>query len=285
MEVRQLLEHLEVLSKKSNQEFMQNMEERKIKELIFHDRDRDKNIISTLSKDAFEKYYSNIKYYKTVQLSIKYKEEWLKKNVKGKIFLDYACGNGENAMFAAHSGAKLAIGIDISLVSINNAKEAAAKMGLKNTYFLQADAEDTKLPTSSIDRIICSGMLHHLDLSFSLAELRRILKPYGKILVIEALNYNPAIKLYRKITPMMRTEWEKTHILDLKDVEFARYFFDIGEIKFWHITSYLGAIIPGLLNVFNMIDSILCRIPYLNLMAWIFTFELIGEKQELPENP
>ena len=111
---------------------------------------------------------------------------------------------------------------------------------IKNVEFFQADAEDTKLPDNSIDTIICSGMLHHLDLSFAFPELRRILKPGGKILAIEALDYNPLIKIYRMMTPDMRTEWEKAHILSLKDVDFASRFFKINSIKYWHITAYIG---------------------------------------------
>ena len=62
---------------------------------------------------------------------------------------------------------------------------------------MQADAENTMLDDNYIDAIICSGMLHHLDLSYAFLELRRILRAEGKILAaIEALNYNPAIKLY-----------------------------------------------------------------------------------------
>ena len=46
---------------------------------------------------------------------------------------------------------------------------------------------------------MCCGMLHHLDLSYAFPELRRILSLEGKILAIEALDYNPIIKLYRNI--------------------------------------------------------------------------------------
>ena len=98
--------------------------------------------------------------------------------------------------------------------------------------FFQADCEDTKLPDSSIDLIICSGMLHHLDLSYVFPELRRVLKADGKILAIEALDYNPAIKLYRLITPDMRTEWEKAHILSFSDLEFAKRYFNVKNVKY-----------------------------------------------------
>ena len=127
-----------------------------------------------------------------------------------------------NTIRAAKAGAELSLGFDISSVSVENAREASKEYD--NVRFFQADAENTQLPDNSIDRVICSGMLHHLDLSYAFPELRRILKPGGKILAVEALNYNPAIKLYRMLTPSMRTEWEKAHILSLRDITFAKDF-------------------------------------------------------------
>jgi ubiquinone/menaquinone biosynthesis C-methylase UbiE len=278
MDVVQLKTQLNEIANLSNQEWMDGLDERKLKELEFHDRDRDRSIQETLDKDTYDKFYSNIKFYSTVKKSTDYCENWMAENAKGKVFLDYACGNGANAMKAAKAGAALSIGFDISEVSVKNAQEDAKKQGLDNTFFFQADAENTKLPDSSVDAIICSGMLHHLDLSQAFPELQRILAPGGKILCVEALDYNPFIKLYRQLTPDMRTEWEKEHILSLKDVDFAKKFFNIGEINYWHVTSYAGAYFPKLLPLFNTIDSILVKIPGVRLMAWIFTFELQSKK-------
>ena len=278
MELQQLMARLDEISGITNQEWLSGLDDRKKKELEFHNRDRDRKLAESLDQDTFDKFYSNKKFYNTVQKSAKYTQEWIAREAKGKVFLDYACGNGGNAIAAAKAGAKLAIGFDISDISVMNAQRDAEAAGVDNVYFFQADAENTKLPDSCIDTVICSGMLHHLDLSFAFPELRRILAPGGKILAVEALDYNPAIKLYRQMTPDMRTEWEKAHILSLKDVEFAKRFFDIGDIKHWHITSYAGAYFPKLLPLFEAIDSLLVKIPGIRLMSWIFTFELISRK-------
>jgi hypothetical protein len=117
-------------------------------------------------------------------------------------------------------------------------------------------------------------MLHHLDLSYAFPELRRILAPGGKILAVEALDYNPLIKLYRALTPQMRTEWEKAHILSLKDLRFAKRFFDVGEVRYWHITSIAAPHLPFLARPLELLDRGLSRVPVIQLMAWIFTFEL-----------
>lgn len=206
-------------------------------------------------------------------------QNWIQLESKDKIFLDYACGNGGNALVAAKSGATLSLGFDISGVSVANARNFAAEEGLNNIVFFQADAENTKLPDNSIDAIICSGMLHHLDLSYAFPELRRILKPGGKILAVEALDYNPAIKLYRALTPDMRTEWEKAHILNLTDVEFASRFFTVTSIRYWHVCGYLGTKIPSLFPILDALDKLLEKIPLIQRMAWIFTFELYNRPE------
>ena len=278
MQREQLIDHLNTISKISNQEWLDSLNDRKQKELDFHNRDRDRQLIKEMDQDTFDKFYSNKKFYSTVGRSQLYYENWVSNNSKDKIFLDYACGNGGFALMAAKAGADLSIGFDISDVSVRNAQLAAKENDLDNTFFFQADAENTKLPDDSVDIVLCSGMLHHVDLSYAFPELRRILAPGGKILAIEALAYNPLIKLYREMTPQMRTEWEKSHILSMKDVEFAGRFFNIGEIKFWHITSYAGAYLKKLLPLFDAIDDILTAIPGIRRLAWIFSFELLSKE-------
>lgn len=245
-------------------------------ELTFHDQHRDRTAVAeTMAKDTYEQFYGNRKYYSAIQRSLDYTYDWIAKNARGKVVLDYACGDGNIALKAAEAGAQLAIGIDISRVSVNNGAAEAKRRGLTNVRFVQSNAEDTHLDSESIDTILCLGMLHHLDLSYAFPELRRILKVGGRILAGEALDYNPAIKLYRKLTPQMRTEWEKAHILSLKDLTFARRFFDVGEIKFWHPTAYIGGKFPSVLPMLDRLDRVLEKTPLLQLMAWTWTFELI----------
>jgi len=260
----------------SDAEWQNSLNARKRAELEFHDQNRDRAKMEEMDKDTFEKFYGNLKYYKATNASRAYVENWIARNARGKVFLDYCCGNGVNAIFAAKSGAALSMGFDISPISVQNArKDAAAAGATANSVFFQADAENSKLPDNSVDVIICSGMLHHLDLSYAFPELRRILAPGGKILALEALDYNPAIKMYRWLTPAMRTEWEKAHILSLADVRFASRFFDIGAIRYWHILGiaapHLGVFAP----IVHALDRVLEKIPMVQRLAWIFTFELI----------
>lgn len=270
-----LTQSLDRLDTIPDEEWLESLDDRKRRELEFHDRDRDRQLIKTLDSDTYERFYGNKKYYQATELSKAYVDAWIGQHAPGKVFLDYACGNGANAIKAAQAGSRLAIGIDISAISIRNARQDAEAAGVGDRCrFVQADAENTKLPDASMDVVICSGMLHHLDLNCAFPELARVLAPGGRILAVEALDYNPLIKLYRSLTPEMRTEWEKAHILSLKDVRLAKTFFSLGEVRYWHILSIVGGKFPVLLPMLNAIDRVITRIPGIQLLAWIFTFEL-----------
>jgi SAM-dependent methyltransferase len=273
---------LEEADRRTNEQWLATLSARKLAEIEFHDEDRDISAGETSAIDAYERETANKKYYSTVESSSRYVREWLERNAAGKVFLDYACGAGEKTLAAARAGATLAVGLDISRVSVENCRVRAREEGLAdNTFFIQGDCENTGLPAESFDTILCSGMLHHLDLSFAFPEIRRLLKPGGRCLAIEALNYNPAIKLYRWLTPSMRTEWEKRHILSLKDVRFARRFFHVENLRYWHLFSVLATplrttgIFGPALKAANALDRVALRVPGLAQMAWMFTFEMV----------
>jgi len=84
--IKDLVLELEILLKISNEEFLNKLEDRKIKELYFHDRDRDQKIKNDLDENSFEKYYGNAKYYRTIKRSTEYVENWIKKKQKEKYF-------------------------------------------------------------------------------------------------------------------------------------------------------------------------------------------------------
>lgn len=260
----------------TNDEWLSSLTDRKRAELSFHDSKRDRQSERNVDSDTYERFYGNRKYYKATQKSNDYLRQWVDREVPGRVFLDFACGNGGQAIKAAEAGAALSLGFDISPVSVANAKRDAAAAGVADrARFFQADAENTLLPSASVDRVLCAGMLHHLDLSYAFPELRRILVPGGRVFALEALDYNPAIKIYRHLTPHMRTEWEKAHILGLRDLRFARRFFDVENIRYWHITSILAPHVPWAEPALQSIDEVLTHVPGVQLMAWMFSFELV----------
>ncbi len=272
-----------------------SLSKRKKEELEFHDFFRNIELRKTLSKRDRKKFFGNSKllddsaftdckmyFSKDVlknnisQLSDIYFHQRIKDSVKNKVVLDFACGFGREAILAAQYGAEVVVGIDSSPQSVEESLRLASELGVKDqTRFLVADCEHTAFPSHSFDVILCARMLHHIDLEAGLKELNRLLKPGGKVLCFEALGYNPILNLYRKLTPQMRTEWEKNHILTLTDLKMAQRYFKVQNIRYWHILSILGKLYKPILPLANWIDYyILTRIPGIKQLSWGFTFEL-----------
>src|ERR1051325_3406723 len=105
------------------------------------------------------------------------------------------------------------------------------------------NAENLAFADNSVDLICGMGILHHLDLGRSFIELSRVLKPGGKAIFLEPLGHNPAINLYRKATPAMRTPDE--HPLLMKDFEMARQSFGGVDLTHFHLTSLMAVLVRG----------------------------------------
>ncbi len=246
------------------------------------------NKLKTLLKDAEdrEKVASNKKFYAIARSSHKYVNDWLVQRIGGdKKFLDYCCGTGEFSFFLAQNGANV-IGIDISDVSIKLAKESADQMSLKNKpNFLVMDGENLDFEDNTFDAIICSGVLHHLDIGRAYSELARVLKQEGAIICNEPLSYNPLFQLYRKLTPQLRTEWEKEHLLDKNKITLSGKYFDNLEMRFYHLATLLAvpfrkfSFFPYLLTVLETVDSVLLRLPGIKWLAWQVVFVLSKPKK------
>ena len=278
----QLIQHLQSRSDFKDPAWIQQLDARKREEIEFHNFDRETHDSSVVQEQAKQDIHANKKYYAITDSSSGWVNCWLETHARDRVFLDYACGNGQRAIQAARAGARLSIGLDISDVSIHNARDAARVAGVGDLcHFVQGDCEKTELPSESIDTILCSGMLHHLDLDQAYPEMHRILKCGGRILGVEALGHNPAIQLYRNLTPHLRTKWEAKHILKTGDIQRAVPLFQRGETRFWHL-AVLAAVpfrntplFGPALSFGNAIDNALLSIPGVRLMAWQVTFELI----------
>ncbi len=252
-----------------------DIDSRKEKEKEFHDKREE---LRKINPQKHDEYYTNRRFYKTTGQSKKFVKKWYIENCVGKQVLDYCCGAGITSLKMAEISAYVT-GIDISNESIATAKNEAKLQGVEErTTFEVMDAENLTFKANSFDIIICSGVLHHLDLEQSYRELSRVLKPDGIVVAIEALGHNPIINWYRRKTPHLRTTWEKDHILTMKQIKNARKFFNKTNIKYFHLASIASIPFinkPGFqisLGFLNFIDSIILKIPGIRRMAWQVIF-------------
>jgi ubiquinone/menaquinone biosynthesis C-methylase UbiE len=101
-------------------------------------------------------------------------------------FLDLGCGTGWAVRYTANllEGKGYFVGIDISKGMIEKAKSNS--IGLPNMEFYQASADDLPFDSDTFDTIICSNSFHHYSQPIqTLQEVKRVLKPSGKIHILD----------------------------------------------------------------------------------------------------
>ena len=105
----------------------------------------------------------------------------------GSIVLDLACGTGDLAALGLRRGCRV-IGSDLS----------AGMLSARHHRFpaVQADALALPLPTGSLDGVVCGYALRNFtDLGASLTEAARVLRPGGRLAVLEvATPSNPLVR-------------------------------------------------------------------------------------------
>ena len=128
-------------------------------------------------------------------------------DLKGKTILDYGCGRGVQSMRYLQNGADRVAAIDISEVYVEDLRQQASASGInpRRCDFRAMDAHQLDFPDASFDLVVGYGILHHLDPAVAFAEIHRVLKPNGRVLLQEPLADNPLLKIFRKKTPDART--------------------------------------------------------------------------------
>lgn len=190
--------------------------------------------------------------------------------------LEYGCAKGEVSIGLAPI-ARSVSGIDISQVAIDQAAEKADQKGLSNTNFAVMDAEAMDFDDEHFDLIFGSGILHHLNIEKSYAELHRVLKPGGRVVFIEPLGHNPVLNFYRMMTPKARTEDE--HPLRKADIKKFNDVFDGTHTQHYGLTTLgmtpfrNGPLANPLLRVTSLMDQAIFAIPYTKWWAWFCVME------------
>ena len=107
----------------------------------------------------------------------------------GDTVLDVGCGTGTLAIAAKKrmGPAGAVFGIDASPAMVAKATRKAARAGVDVT-FTNAFVEALPFPDARFDAVLSTLMLHHLPRRIRrqcAAEIRRVLKPHGRLLVVD----------------------------------------------------------------------------------------------------
>tara|TARA_B100001250_G_scaffold410620_1_gene437438 strand:+ start:550 stop:1332 length:783 start_codon:yes stop_codon:yes gene_type:complete len=207
-----------------------------------------------------------------------YVEEELINNISNQKILDYCCGTGVYSIIPALNNAKI-FGIDISNRSIDVAKERADIFNVSDKcIFNVCDAEKLSFEDNFFDLILSYGSLSYLDLEKSFKELRRVLKPNGKLIVIDSLGYNPIINFNRKtnIKNYARDYLNDLKTITHKDLNISLKYFNSYSIKYFDFFTLAGYAISKKFqyridpNKLTRIDNLFLRLPLINRLSFKF---------------
>lgn len=108
--------------------------------------------------------------------------------------LDLGCGDGITEFFIhQHFPKWICTGIDVSVKSI----EEATARNLSSASYLAYNGEQIPFPEHQFDIVFVAAVLHHVDPSLHegvSSEIRRVLKPGGRIYIFEHNPINPVTR-------------------------------------------------------------------------------------------
>ena len=103
--------------------------------------------------------------------------------------LDVGCGPGRlSLMVAARAPGLEVVGVDVDAGMIERARARAARAGEAGTRvsFVEADVRALPFADSVFDVVVSSFSMHHwAEVAVGLAELRRVVKPTGTVLIYD----------------------------------------------------------------------------------------------------
>ena len=107
-------------------------------------------------------------------------------------YVDLGVGDGLLTLMLAEV-AESVTAVDLSTEMLDALRDRAEARGIENIDFLAGEIENVPLPDGCADVVVMSQALHHADVpEHALGEAARILRPGGRLLVIDLLRHTEA---------------------------------------------------------------------------------------------
>lgn len=155
---------------------------------------------------------------------------------EGSLLLDAGCGSCRHSPRLAKHGFNI-IAADYSDYIVSQAKETVSDKGLEKQIHVQReDLLKLSFEGEKFDYILCWGVLMHIpDIETAIAELSRVLKPGGTIVLSEVNMHSLEVFATERLRPLLG----KKHIASVKT--------DAG-IEIWAQTDH-GRLLSRRLNI------------------------------------
>lgn len=133
--------------------------------------------------------YDFLNHFLSLGIDIRWRKKAIKllKEIQPKVILDIATGTGDFAIESLSLNPEKVIGVDISEGMLNVGREKLKKRKLDDRITLQSgDSENLPFEDNMFDAIIVAfGVRNFENLEKGLAEMHRVLRPGGKVVVLE----------------------------------------------------------------------------------------------------
>jgi len=155
-----------------------------------------------------------------IELEHKHRYLYALAYAKGKVVLDIASGEGYGTALLASQAARV-YGVDISEEAVAHAKE---KYKLPNVEYRQGTCAKIPLPDNTVDFLVSFETIeHHTEHEQMLAEIKRVLKPGGLVLVSspdkETYTDKPNYHNPYHIKELYKNEFETLFRLNFRNVD------------------------------------------------------------------
>jgi SAM-dependent methyltransferase len=226
---------------------------------------------STIGNDYFDLFFQPLKK-KAIQFFLKSKQQ------KDEILLEIGCGNGLMLKIFDDLGF-VTIGIDI------NFKILETSLIEKN--LICGDINNLPFKSHSIYNIYSFSVLQYCDHDKVFSEINRVLKPNGKLVLIENMGRNPFSGLYRLIhkkkgwtyppfqTPKKYINWNQQKKIkeSFSNVSFQSYHLTTPLVMFAYRifpnTKIVHKILNVLFHISYLFDHIFLTIfPFFSKFCW-----------------
>ena len=213
-------------------------------------------------------------------------------DLQGKRILDIGIGDGFSSALMARAGAQVS-GIDVSPAALARAKNLAERYSL-DLDLQEMPGEDLRYRDEAFDGILCVSAYHHMDQDRAASEFARVLKPGGRLVMIDPLATNPPAWLYRHTGRLFRRESTSDETpLRVRDLRILQKHFNRVE---WYGKYFLSVGLIGLERVWqnpiplvfrftestfrwlSPLDSAILKIPGLQRIAW--KIAVVAQKSE-----
>ncbi len=175
------------------------------------DESKKKQVEKMFDKIAFR--YDFLNHFLSAGIDVGWRKTAIKqlRSLDPKSILDVATGTGDMAILSNKIlNAEKIIGIDISDGMLEVGKKKIEKLGLQQRIeLLKGDSETISFKSNSFDAVtVAFGVRNFQDLELGLSEIKRVLKPGGKLIVLEFTKPKlPVIKNFYNLYLNVITPW------------------------------------------------------------------------------